>query len=193
MSIATGPSDPRSIAVAADSRDPATAHVALSGAASETNQSFRRILIMRALLLLLSSAVALLAADPFLGSWKLNAEQSRYPQGAPRELTVTWALENGVLTVSAQGIAPDGQPIRRKYQPVYDGKEQKNPGNYPWDSVRNTQVDEHTRIDYFTKAGKPFGVEKRLISADGKTMRVESWFEERQGRIEILQVFDRVR
>ena len=137
---------------------------------------------------------ALLAADPFLGTWKLNAEQSRYPDNAkPSQLTVTWAVTDGVLEVSAEGINSAGKSIRYRYRPVYDGKEQKNPGGYPWDFVRNTQVDENNRVDYFTKAGKPFGVERRSISGDGKTMRVESWFDDDRGKIEIVQVFDRVR
>src|SRR5215469_5647053 len=63
-------------------------------------------------LVLLAFAGALIAADPFVGTWKLNAARSTYKTGMPpKEQTVTFSEEGSDLDVVVKGTSSDGQTI----------------------------------------------------------------------------------
>src|SRR5260370_28210742 len=61
---------------------------------------------------LLAFAGALIAADPFVGTWKLNSAKTKYKTGMPpKEQTVTFSEEGSDLHVMVKGASPDGQAI----------------------------------------------------------------------------------
>ncbi len=121
--------------------------------------------------------------DPFLGTWLLDVDKSSFGV-SPRlkSLTVEWRREGAGYRVASEGERRDGQPVRDTYMAIYDGKERPNPGG-PWefDTVANRVLDRFTREDSFTKGGKPYGVIRREIAADGKQMKVVSTFYARGG------------
>lgn len=70
-------------------------------------------------------------ADPRVGTWRLNLDQSIPPQGIrfdPFVATVT-AGEPGTLTFSYRATRPDGTSVDFSYDGVLDGKVRPLPGN----------------------------------------------------------------
>jgi hypothetical protein len=147
----------------------------------------------RLALTLLLAASTVLAADPFLGTWKLNLSKSRFPNDeSMKELTITWAANGDKLRVSGVGASADGRPMRYSYDPIYDGKDYPPAGAWNWDSVSNNQVDENTREDRYKKNGRIIRVERRTVSTDGKTLTYAIEAETNKGPVKGLLVFDRV-
>jgi hypothetical protein len=147
----------------------------------------------RLALTLLIAASTALAADPFLGTWKLNLAKSRFlSDESMQELTITWAAQGDKLRVSGAGTSADGRPIRYSYDPIYDGKDYPPAGVWNWDAVSNNQVDENTREDRYKKNGKMIRVERRTVSPDGKTLTYAIEADTAKGRAKGLLVFDRV-
>jgi len=65
---------------------------------------------------LLGLAGVLVAADPFVGTWKLNHAKSKYKTGAPaKEQTVTIAESGSDLDVTVSGTSADGMPFSSHY------------------------------------------------------------------------------
>src|ERR1044071_6954354 len=61
---------------------------------------------------LLAFAAALIAADPFVGTWKLNSGKTKYKTGRPpKEQTLTYSEEGSDLHIVVKGTSSDGQAI----------------------------------------------------------------------------------
>ncbi len=68
---------------------------------------------------ILGLAAALVAADPFAGTWKLNSAKSKYKTGtAPKEQTVTIAETGSDLDVIISGTVADGSAIMSSHYTV---------------------------------------------------------------------------
>jgi hypothetical protein len=66
----------------------------------------------RTLIVMLASAVAVCAADPFAGTWKLDVAKSKSDGPMAKSATVTiTAIENG-QTVMMQGVSAEGKPVK---------------------------------------------------------------------------------
>src|SRR6202171_4627606 len=64
------------------------------------------------ILVLLAFAGASMAADPFVGTWKLNSAKTKYKTGMPpKEQTITFSEEASDLHARVKGASSDGQPI----------------------------------------------------------------------------------
>jgi hypothetical protein len=147
----------------------------------------------RLALTLLLAATTALAADPFLGTWKLNLAKSRFlSDESMKELTITWAANGDRLRVSGSGASAEGRPVRYSYDPIYDGKDYPPTGAWNWDSVSNNQVDENTREDRYKKNGKVIRVERRTVSPDGKTLTYTIDADTQKGSAKGVLVFERV-
>jgi hypothetical protein len=124
------------------------------------------------LLLVLAFAGTLLAADPFVGTWKLNSEKSKYKTGAPpKEQTVTFSEQGTELHVMVKGISSDGQPISTHFiVPISGGSGKIVESTYEAVSAKSATPNE--RETSFSKAGAVVYTAHAKRSADGKTMTV---------------------
>jgi hypothetical protein len=68
-------------------------------------------------------ASAAFSPDPFVGTWKLDRENSKFSQGAPpREMTLEIEQEGDNLRIKAHGNGEDGLPQSVEYTlPVKGG------------------------------------------------------------------------
>ncbi len=145
---------------------------------------------MRLVRILCFTAVTMMAwgADPFLGTWKLNTELSKYNSGpAPRVLTLTWTAETDGVRVKSDGLSSERRPIRESYLAIYDGKERTKPGPWNFDAVINRQNSELEREDIFKRGGTMIGTTRLVVSPDGKKLTCTWNFGENQD----VRVFDR--
>src|SRR6266699_1767749 len=68
------------------------------------------------MLVLLGFAATLCAADPFVGTWKMNVAKTKYKVGtAPKEQTVTISETGSEMSVKVEGTAADGSKILLSY------------------------------------------------------------------------------
>lgn len=151
---------------------------------------------MRILPLLLALSATAFAADPFLGKWKLNVAKSEFGVApAMRSMEVEWTIANGQLAIHVRSEAASGRTADYQYTAAYDNAWHTPPaGPWPFDRVRNQQIDERTRQDFYEKDGKPTGRTVRRVSADGATLTYEGEFFGPDGQpTRNKLVFDRVR
>jgi len=113
------------------------------------------------------------AADPIVGTWKLNAAKSKFAAGG--ELTAatrTYSESNGTYTLKQSTTAADGKTSSSTAQ-YHDGAEVKQPAGAVADSVVAKKTDANTWDFDLKKGGKTVGHVHRTVSADGKTLTVQ--------------------
>ncbi len=119
-------------------------------------------------------ATALFAADsPFVGTWKMNPAKSKL-EGSNMGQNATVHIEsadNG-LKVSVDGTDAKGQPLKFSYQAPFDGTDGAVTGNPNQDTVSLKRVNDHTLTATGKKDGKITYTDRRVVSADGKTMTI---------------------
>ncbi|HEU4636398.1 MAG TPA: hypothetical protein VFS41_09490 [Edaphobacter sp.] len=127
----------------------------------------RKILVA---LTLLALATPLFAQDPFAGTWKLNAEKTKYSSGTkPADVTLVIEDHENMVQVAATGTNADGSPISAKYtMPAKGGKATADQGDF--DAITAKMVNDHTRELHYMKNGKELRTRRLVVSKDGKTM-----------------------
>jgi hypothetical protein len=122
------------------------------------------------------TAIAAFGADNSLGTWKLNADQSKSTTSPlpVKSLTTTREASDGGVKVTTTGEQASGTPINSSYTAKYDGGEYPVTGA-PWDIIIIKQVDAN---DFTTETkktdGKYHSTGRTVISKDGKTMTTTS-------------------
>jgi hypothetical protein len=127
----------------------------------------RKILVALALLAL---STPLFAKDPFAGTWKLNAEKTKYSSGTkPADVTVVIEDHDNMIQVTATGTSADGSPISAKYtMPAQGGNATPEEGDF--DAITAKMINDHTRELRYMKNGKEVRTRRLVVSKDGKTM-----------------------
>ncbi len=123
------------------------------------------------IVLLLAFATALLGADPFVGTWKLDTEKTKYKTGMPpKEQTVTFSEEGSELHVIVKGTSSDGQAISTHFIVPVAGGTGKIVES-PYDAV-SAKSGNNERETSFSKGGTVVYTAHAKRSANGKTMTV---------------------
>ena len=119
-------------------------------------------------------AVGLFAADsPFIGTWKLDAAKSKLEgSGIGPSATARYETADNGLKVSVEATDPKGQPLNFSYQASLDGKGGTVTGNPNQDTISIRRVNAHTLTATGKKDGKVTWTDRRVVSADGKTMTI---------------------
>jgi hypothetical protein len=129
-----------------------------------------------ALLMLVTAlfAAPAFAADPIVGSWKLNVAKSKFGSGQElKASTRIYSEADGVYTLDQKLTGADGKEI--SYSVKYsDGKDMKQASGGPVDSTHAKKVDANTWDFDLKKDGKVVGHVHRVVSADGKTLTVHN-------------------
>jgi len=114
---------------------------------------------------------AALAADPAIGTWKLNLAKSTFSPGpAPKSQTRSYAESAQGTTLTVKTTAADGKESVATLTFKDDGKPYPVTGNSDFDMVSVTRVDANTVHSTQTKGGAPVGTGERTVSKDGKTL-----------------------
>jgi hypothetical protein len=145
------------------------------------------------LLLTLSlSAAMLMAADPSLGTWKMNPAKSKFNPGpAPKGLTTTYSQDGDWIVIKSTGVDPTGQPIIRENRYKRDGKEYPFEGANGRGKITVKRIDDHT-AEAVTKVDGGGTVKTRsVISKDGKTRTMTSTGVNAKGeKVNTVAVYD---
>jgi hypothetical protein len=141
----------------------------------------------------LAIAAALFAAEPFAGTWTLNAGKSKYKTGQPpKEQTVTIAESGSDLEVTIKGTAANGTPISTRYMTPAAGGEGKIIASSDFDAVSSKRIGPNRREVSYSKGGKVIETIHSTVSRDGKTLTVSVKGTDGQGKpIDAVVVYDR--
>ncbi len=147
--------------------------------AIDANQHFRRnprmmktrIAVM-ALALSFMATAACCAANPHMGTWKLNDAKSKIAPGMGKNTTVVYSEQKDKIKVTVEGVDKDGKPTHGVWVGQADGKTYKMKGNLPWDAAAYKVVNDHTYGITTMKGGKVRTTGTSTVSADGKTRTV---------------------
>jgi hypothetical protein len=140
-------------------------------------------------------AVSLFGAEnPFIGTWKSNAEKSSSRTGAATVNggILRYELQGDKLKGSVTGVDAQGKPVNFSYEVTLDGKPGAVTGTESIDSISLERLDEHTIKATGKKTGKVVFEDRRLVSDDGKTLTFSRTVMGEQGhKQELTMVFDK--
>ena len=110
--------------------------------------------------------------DLQLGVWQVDLEKSRYYPGPPpvSETRTFTREQDGVKGTVVRKLA-DGREERIEYRADYD-MEYPVSGTEAYDAVKFKRIDAYTSDAVLSHAGRVFGMARRVISSDGRTMTI---------------------
>ena len=130
-----------------------------------------RIAVLAAVLSF-TAVVACFAANPHMGTWKLNEAKSKLAPGMGKNSTVVYSEQKDKIKITVDGVDKDGKPTHSVWVGKADGKAYKSKGNLPWDAAAYKVVNDRTYEITTMKDGKMFGTGMSTVSADGKSRTV---------------------
>lgn len=137
--------------------------------------------------------------DPFVGTWRLNLDKSRFPGPPPERpylLAFEQELDGRVTGIYYELDAEDARTAIGRISYRYDGMDyvdQDVPSGRPaGNTLAFTQVNAHTlAVVHKLDEGRKVYRETRRVSEDGRTMTFVMTASDLQGPVSVVQVFDR--
>jgi len=150
----------------------------------------RRIAITLALCFV--GAALCLAADGFLGTWKLNEAKSKLTAGTAKNSTVVYSAMGDNMMVTIDGTDAAGKPSHTEWTGKFDGKDYPVTGDSASDTRAVTKVDDHTLTFSVKKGDKVLFTGRIVLSADGKSRTVTTEGTDAAGKkISATAVYDK--
>ena len=118
------------------------------------------------------ATAACFAANPHMGTWKLNETKSKIPPGMGKNTTVTYAEAKDEVKVTVDGVDKDGKPTHSVWVGKFDGKAYPVKGNLSYNSVAYKMVNDRTNDITAMKDGKTAWTGRITVAADGKSRTV---------------------
>lgn len=129
----------------------------------------------KVMLILLGFAATLCAADPFVGTWKMDPTKTKYKVGtAPKEQTVTITEEGSDLNVVVAGTAADGSKIAVSYTIPSAGGPGKIVESSSYDGVSGKRIGPNERVMSYMKGGTTVYTAHSKVSTDGDSLSVSA-------------------
>src|SRR3954471_10507817 len=121
--------------------------------------------------MLLACGMALFAASPYVGTWKLDPAKSKFKSGsALKEQSVTISEAGSDLDIVVKGVAANGTPVSSHYTVPAAGGTGKILESSAYDGISNKRISDNERETSYTKDGKVVYTVHSKVSADGKTL-----------------------
>ena len=112
------------------------------------------------------------AANPHLGTWKLNEAKSTTTPETGKNNTVVYTEMKDKIKVTVDGVDKDGKPTHSVWVGKFDGKAYPLKGNLTYNSVAYKVVNDRTNDITTMKDGKMAWSGKITVAADGKSRTV---------------------
>ena len=122
-----------------------------------------------ALALSFVTAGACFAANPHIGTWKLNEAKSKITPETGKNNTVVYTEMKDKMKVTVDGVDKDGKPRHSVWVGKFDGKAYPVKGNVPVNSIAYRVVNDRTNELTATKDGKVMWSGRIEVAADGKS------------------------
>ena len=148
--------------------------------------------ILTSVAVFLAVAALSLAADPNMGTWKLNEAKSKIAAGATMNHTVVYAMAGDMVKITVDGKDKDGKATHNEWTGKFDGKDYAVTGDSSSDTRAYTKVNSNTLTFNAKKGDKVTWNGKVVISADGKSRSVTTSGTDSMGmKMENTGVYDK--
>jgi hypothetical protein len=117
-------------------------------------------------------AAACFAADPHMGTWKLNESKSKITPGTLKNTQVVYSSMFGQVKVKSDGVDGNGKPIHVEWSGKFDGKDYPVTGDPNSDTRSYTKVNDRTLTTAAKKDGKVRVTGQIVVSEDAKSRTV---------------------
>jgi hypothetical protein len=131
-----------------------------------------RSVVLSVLTLVVGVTVCFAAANPNLGTWKLNEAKSKLNPGLPKNLTAVIQAVGDNIKVTLDGVDGQGKPTHSEWTGKFDGKDYPVTGDPTSDMRSYKTIDDHTLEFAAKKSGQVTISGKAVVSPDGKTRTV---------------------
>ena len=130
-----------------------------------------------------TAAATVFAANPHLGTWKLNEGKSKLSSGTGHNNTVTYTEAGGsVIKLTADGVDKDGKQTHWTWEGKFDGKPHKVEGAAMVDTIAYKMVNDHTNSMTGMKDGKTVMTGTITVAKDGKSRVVTTTMTDEKGK-----------
>jgi hypothetical protein len=136
-------------------------------------------------LIVISASIMIGATtDPFVGTWKLSVQKSKYAPGAsPKSMVIEIRPAGDGIRYSSDTINANGNPSHSEYIASYNGKEAPVKGlSGPMMPVSLKRIDANTVEASFLKAHQAVATSRRVVSKDGQTMTITTTTQDLHGK-----------
>jgi hypothetical protein len=121
--------------------------------------------------IVLSSSV--LAAENWLGTWKLDTAKSKAEPGpGPKSLTLKFEATKNGIRFTGDGVDAEGKPTHTEFVSKFDGQEVPYKGNPDADTASPKKIDDDSYENVWKKDGKATITSKVVASEGGKTLTI---------------------
>jgi hypothetical protein len=118
------------------------------------------------------AVAASFAANPNMGTWKLNEAKSKLPATAVKNNTVVYEAAGDSIKVTVDGTDAEGKPTHNEWTGKFDGKDYPLTGDPSADTRSYKVVNDNTTDLTNKKGGKTTLSGRIVVSADGKSRSV---------------------
>jgi hypothetical protein len=123
-----------------------------------------------ALALLLTATATTFAANPLIGTWKLNEGKSKFAPGAAKNTTVIYTPAKGdMIKCTVDGVDKNGEPIHWTWVGKFDGQPYKIKGSPSFDTLAYKPMNDRTNNTTAMKDGKVVMTATITVAKDGKS------------------------
>jgi hypothetical protein len=140
------------------------------------------------------ASAVLAAADPFVGTWTLNLQKSKYPPGTlPKRMIIRMEAADDGIRYRSETIDAAGRTSTAEYIAGYDGKEAIVKGGLglllP---VSLKRVDANTVDASYMRGFQVVAASRRVVSKDGRVMTVTTTSKDKDGNsVTNIGIYDR--
>jgi hypothetical protein len=143
----------------------------------EKGAAWRQLFTLATVVVLALSASHLVVAqtDPFLGTWKLNVNKSKFVPGPPRKSETRFVVSSSMgLNVSIERINGDGSTQEFQYTSNLDGKSYPIVGQGPWgaNTIAATLAAPRTIQSTLSKDSKVVATGTSVVSQNGRVLTI---------------------
>ena len=117
----------------------------------------------------LTAAAAVFAANPHLGTWKLNEGKSKLVGGTKNNTVTYTEAKNGMMKLSVEGVDKDGKATHWTWEGKFDGKPYKVKGNNEMNTIAQQMVNDRTNKFTVMKDGKTTVTGTIAVAKNGKS------------------------
>jgi len=144
------------------------------------------------LVTLLIGATMCFAADPNLGTWKLNEGKSKIAAGLPKNTTVTYDAAGDGIKATVEGVDGQGKPTHTEWTGKYDGKDYPVTGDPTSDTRSLKKINARTLELTAKKDGKVTITGRIVVAADGKSRTLTAnWTDAMGKKAKSVAVYDK--
>src|SRR5437764_10270388 len=113
-----------------------------------------------------TAAAACFAANPHMGTWKLNEAKSKLVPGMGKNTTVTYAEQKDKIKITVEGVDKDGKPTHSVWVGQFDGKAYPVKGDLPYNSVAYRVVSDRSNDITAIKDGRREAKGRMTLAAE---------------------------